>query len=400
MNPVHIVESARPEIDTMPIVARRHLRERLFTVSTGSHAGSHTGSGGIQINPPNASRANALRVGALVLLGAVAAGGLAFSASRSGPDDGAETSSSTPPVATVAADLNVNTVVQVPAPTVAPTTTTPAVVGSQDTPLLLPPERSRLDELAVNRKQLGGSSLLLRAPDLTTVSLRETDGIAPVTIPPDDHDDGGEATTPPIPPRQFAGFEVTQPGDPGTYDVSVPCGTLQVREGIGRLPFRPEIVELFNSMSLANGSIDITLPTGWGLIDVGPGADEFVLGIPAEVGGRNVTVTLTQYPNGSIAVAGFGDRQYAPVTFRGEQAWISRNPDVPGEFEIIGMLGTTAFSASARDIALSELDLVLQSLLPSSVEDWITRFGPLGATEDPDIRTCQQQPEFNVRQGS
>lgn len=401
MNPVHIVEAARPEVATMPVVARRHLRERLFDVSSGSRPGAHTGSDGLQVNSTNSTRANALRVGALVLLGLVAAGGLAYSASRSGPDDVDDNAASTTPIATIALNPNVNTVVQPPAPTIAPTTTTAPIAGSQDTPLLLPVERSRLDELQVERKQLGGSSMLLRAPDLTTISLREEDGIAPVPAQPaepDDQADSDATTVPTIAPRQFAGFEVTQPGDPGTYDVSVPCGTLEVREARGRLPFRPEIVDLFNSMSFTDGSIDITLPPGWGLIDISPSTDKFVLGIPAEVGGRNVSVMLTQYPNGGIAAAGYGDRQYAPATFRGEQAWISRNPDAPDEFELIGMLGTTAFSASASDIALSELDMILESLVPGSVDDWVARFGPLGSIEDPDIRTCRQQPVFNVRQ--
>jgi hypothetical protein len=199
-----------------------------------------------------------------------------------------------------------------------------------------------------------------------------------------------------VPPRIFGDVEVTQPGGAGVYDINVPCGSLQVREGLTSVAYRPEITQLFESMSLVDGSINIELPPGWDVISVGPSADEFVLGIPIEVAGRSSTITLTQYPGGSIAVAGFGDRQFAPITFRGQSSWISRNPETPSEFEIIGMLGTTAFSVRANDIAVVELEAVMATLIAGDIDAWIERFGPLAPGGDPDTRTCQQQPEFNI----
>lgn len=391
MNLVQIIESARPDIASMPPLARHHLRERLFDVTNERQLNP----AGLEVNTTNSRSTNALRIGALALIGAVGVGGLAYSASRdTGRAIDAEPIESTVPAS---GDPERSTVTVPPPPTVASTTTIPPLAGTAEAPLLLPEERTRLDELQVSRKQLGGSSLLLRTADLATIALRETDGVAPaVPVPTTTDPDEPIDTQPVLPPRQFGDFEVSLPGEPGVYDVRLPCGTLEVREGIGFLPYRPAITELFGSMSFDAGSIDIELPAGWSVISVGESTDEFVLGIPVDVNGRDVSIVLSQYPNGSLAVAGFGDKQFAPATFNDQPAWISRNREVPGQFELIGMLGTTAFSVETRDIALVELERVLARLQPGDVDEWVDRFGRLSVSPDPDIRGCQDQPEFNV----
>jgi hypothetical protein len=149
-------------------------------------------------------------------------------------------------------------------------------------------------------------------------------------------------------------------------------------------------------MSVTDGVINVVLPDGWQLISEGPSVNEFTFGLPVSVGVINTVVTLAQYPNGSIAAAAYGDRQYAPETFRGQPAWIHRSTSDPGAFDLVGMLGTTAFRVSARDIALVELEFVLSQLLSGDVDEWITRFGALPIETDPDIRTCSAQPSFNV----
>jgi hypothetical protein len=394
VNPLQIVEAARPEVRPIPNVARNHLRERLFDVASPRPRPAIA-----TVTSPNSTRANALRLGALVLLGLVGVGGLAYSASRGTGETGPVAPADTSRI-TIALEPEPAPVVEAPRPTTAPTTTAAPIAGSADTPLLLPPHRTRLDQLSVIRKQLGGSSLLLRAPDLTTISLREADGLAPVAPEPPTTEvvPDAEPVETIAPPRAFGDIVVTLPGDPGTYDVRVPCGSLELREGDGFLPFRPEVSALFESMSIVDGSIDIVLPDGWTVIDQGPAADEFLLGIPLDIAGRTVSVTLAQYPDGNLAVAGFASGQFGPATFRGQPAWISRDPEVPGKFEVIGMLGTTAFRVGARDIALTELEGAMATLIPGDVDDWIDRFGTLTATADPDVRVCQEQPTFNVIQ--
>jgi hypothetical protein len=393
VNPVQIVEAARPDVGPMHAGEQRHVRELLFDVAMRAE----TGHKPMEVRSPNTRRSNALRLAALGMLSAIAIGGLAFSASR---DTGTSLNQATPDTSperttTVTTEPERAVVIEPPRPTTAPTTTTIPIPGSAESPLLLPPERTRLDELTVTPMQLGGSTLMLRASDQTTIGLREADGLEPPAPEPPTTDETGE-TIPTIPPREFDGFTMSEPDKTGTYTATISCGSLTVAEGPGFLPFRLELNRLLQSMSVTNGMIDVPLPKGWQLISEGPSVNEFTFGLPVTVGGINIVVTLAQFPNGSIAEAAYGDRQYVPETFRGQPAWIHRSVDDPGAFDLVGMLGTTAFRVSARDIALVELEFVLSQLLSGDVDEWIRRFGALPIETDPDIRTCSAQPSFNV----
>jgi hypothetical protein len=393
VNPVQVVEAARPDVGPMPAAERRHVRELLFDVAMRAQ----TEHKPMEVRSPNTRRSNALRLGALGVLGALAVGGLAFSASR---DTGTSLNQPTPDTGperttTVTTEPERAIVIDPPRPTTAPTATKLAIPGSAESPLLLPPERTRLDELTVTPMQLGGSTLLLRASDLTTLGLREADGLKPPPPEPPTTEETGE-TIPTLPPREFNGFTVLAPDETGAYTANISCGSLTFAEGPGFVPFRPELNRLLQSVSITNGSIDIALPDGWQLISEGPSVNEFTFGLPVAVGGIDIVVTLTQYPKGSIAQAAYGDQQLTPATFRGQPAWIHRSPDDLGAFDLVGMLGTTAFRVSARDITLVELEFVLSQLLSGDVDEWIRRFGALPTETDPDIRTCSAQPSFSV----
>lgn len=394
MNPVQIVEAARPEVGTMPPIDRRHLRERIFDAAIRAQSDFAP----IDLASPNNRASNAARLAALALLGVAAIGGLAYSASRETPGSRATATPATEVGPSTTNEPTRNTLVQAPRPTIAPTTTMSPVPGSGDTPLLLPPERNRLDELTVVRARLGGSALLLRAPDLSTISLVEADGVVPAE--PEEPEEIPGETTPAtlLPPRQYAAVSVIPPGEetPGQYSVEVACGSVSVLDTAGRPAFRPEIDALFNSMRITNGVIDIELPDGWAAISGGPSTDEFVFGLPVDVGGRQVTIVVAQYPGGSLAVAGNDQRQYGPATFNGQPAWIHRDPEEPGVFTILTTVGTTAIRVSARDISMAETEAVINSLTPGDVDEWTNRFGTLPVDVDPDIRACSDQPEFNV----
>lgn len=392
MNPVQVVEAARPDVGPMPAVDRRHLREHLFDVAMRSQSDHQPH----ELASPNTRAANALRVGALALLGLSAIGGLAYSASRDTTGRTGSAATVTTVFTPTAADPTRNSVVQATRPTTAPTTTTPAVAGSAETPLLLPPERNRLDALRVTRAELGGSSLLLRAPDLSTISLREADGVVPEAEPPTTDAEG--VPVPTVAPLQFGDIDVLSAGDddPGRYDVAIACGSFTVRDVTDRSPFRPQLIELFEATRVDGGVISISLPDGWDLLSSGPSTDEFVFGLPVEIDGRQVTVTLAQFPSGSLAMAGYDGRKYAPATFNGQPAWIHRDLENPGAFDLISMVGTTAFRVSTHDIALTELESLITQLTPGDVDEWVSRFGALPVSSDPDIRTCQEQPEFVI----
>jgi hypothetical protein len=395
VNPVQVVEAARPEVGTMPAIDRRHLRERIFDVAMRSR----TEHAPVDVASPNTRAANALRLAALALLGAVAVGGLLYSASRETPGTRATETPPTDLSATSTSQPTRNTIAQAPAPTVAATTTMPPVAGSGETPLLLPPERNRLDALTVTRSQLGASALLLRAPDLSTISLFEVDGLAPaVPEEPDPDADSDTTTTTTLAPRRFAAVAVQQPQSdaPGEYRLEAACGTVTVLDVAGRPTFRPEIAQLFDAMRVNDGVVEIALPAGWGAISSGPSTDEFVFGLPVDIDGRNVTITLAQYPGGSIAVASNDQLQYSAATFNGQQAWLSRDQDDPDTFTLVSMVGTTAIRISASGISLAEAETVVAGLTPGDVDEWTNRFGTLPVDLDPDIRTCADQPEFRV----
>ena len=105
---------------------------------------------------------------------------------------------------------------------------------------------------------------------------------------------------------------------------------------------------------------------------------------------------VAQYPNGSVAVAGNDQRQYEPTTFNGQPAWISRDPEDPAAFTLLTTVGTTAIRVSTRDISLAETEQVLNGLTPGDVNEWTDRFGAIPVDPDPDIRSCADQPEFNI----
>jgi len=393
VNPIQIVAAARPDVGPMRADEQRHVRELLFDVAMRAQ----TGHKPMEVRSPNTRRSNALRLGALAVLGAVAIGGLAFSATR---DTGTSLNEATPDTSperatAVATEPERVAVIEPPRPTTAPTTTTPPIPGSAAYPLLLPPERTRLDELRVTPMRLGGSTLMLRAADLTTIELREADGVKSAAPKPPTTDEAGK-TIPTARLSKFDGFMLSEPNEAGAYTANISCGSLTIAEGPGFPPFRLELNRLLQSMSVADGAINVVLPDGWQLISEGPSVNEFTFGLPVLIGGINTVVTLAQYPNGSIAEAAYGDRQYVPETFRGQPAWIHWSASDPGAFDLVGMLGTTAFRVSSRDIALVELEFVVSQLLSGDVDEWITRFGALPVETDPDIRTCSAQPSFNV----
>lgn len=395
MNPVQIIEAARPEVGTMPPIERRHLRERIFDAAIRAQSELSP----VEVASPNNRVSNAARVAALALLGVAAIGGLAFSASR----DTSGAGGNQPPVTdntTTTSEPERITVIQPPRPTVAPTTTVAAVAGSEETPLLLPPERNRLDQLTVVRSRLGGSALLLRGPDLSTISLVEFDGVAPddevdaePTTAPDD-----ATTTTTAPLRQYGSVVVRPPDEetPGQYELQVECGSVTVLDAEGRAAFRPEIAELFESMQIVDGVITIDLPEGWAAISAGPSTDEFSFGLPVEIEGELVTITMAQYPGGSLAIAAVDQHQYGPATFNGQPAWIHRDVEDPGAFTVLTTVGTTAIQLSAHDISLSAAEAVVNGLTPGDVDEWTNRFGTLPVDVDPDIRACRAQPEFEL----
>ncbi len=397
INPVQVVEAARPEVGPMPTVERRHLRERIFDAAMRSR----TEHSPVEVNSPNNRAANLLRLAVLGLLGAAAIGGLFYSASRETAATEETETGTTSAFALPTTTVPGNTIHPVPPPTAAPTTTTPPRAGDPGTPLLLPPDRNRLDELKIDRADLGGSALMLQAPDLSIISLLEIDGLAPEPQAPSDDtvgDDPDATTTTTLAPRQFAGVLVEAPtaDAPGQYSVEVPCGSVTVYDLTGQPIFRPEIHDLFDLMRINGGVVEVNLPPGWTAISSGPTTDEFLFGLPVEFGDRQATITLTQYPGGSLAQAGLDQLPYGPATFNGQPALIYREPDRPEALEVVAMVGSTAIKLVTDDLSVAEAETVVNGLTPGTLDEWTNRFGTLPTEIDPDIRRCSDQPSFSL----
>lgn len=376
-NPLGVLEAAAPTVGPIPAFERARLREHLFELAADPRVSANT------TPPPPRPARPAARLLAVAGLGIVALAGLAFAGSRANdPAGGAGRADSDPiPAPTAAPNTAAPTIQATTGPT--SSTTTPAVAGSPTTPLLFPAERTRLNAVSHTKRSLGGSSALFRAPDLTTIAISERDGV---------RDDGRE------PARQIGSVEITTPEseDSHVYGIRLPCGSAWISDDVGAERFRPSVDELIRSISITDGIIDISLPAGWDLIDHGNSADRFELGIPVEADGEQHPVSFVQYPNGSIAVAGSSGRQFEPTTFRGQVAWLSRHPENPDDIEIVGMLGSTAFSLSSEGLTLRQLEVFVDSLVPGDALEWIARYGRLDSQPDLDIRACTQQPEFNI----
>ena len=383
------VQAVRPEVAPMPLADRRMIRETLFGVGhqDASHSiGERSASGAVVSTAPHGTRvplrSRPRSTGSLVrmvagLLVLAGIGAVAWIVLADDADD------SNAPAASVAATTEPTPENTPPPPTQPPFVRTGV---SRSAPLILPPSLLRVDEVTVTPPFPGSGSLLLTAPDGSLLWMAEFDGEAPDV-------DGLDV-------RQVGAIGIGVPRDRDesatpSYQILTPCGLVIVNDAPGATWDRPEIVSLFESMSVdGDATIDASLPAGFSVLDIGDATTSYAAVFRVPVFTDTRPARLVQIPNGPISQLTFGGRQLTPVTFLGGPAFLDSAPAVPELVSIFWQDGSTAFNISSAELNFADLESFVASLEPASTSDWSTRFDtPLPAPGQ--LATdCAPQPDF------
>lgn len=386
MNVFDTVLAVRPEIDPMPAAERSRIREALFGVGhddTTRSVRARSESGAVVSTAPHGTRAimtrrrrrsvmSALK-GVIGVVTTVAVGVVVWSLVS---DDG-EVDAPSETVAPAATEP-------------APSTTTPAPLRTPVTraePLLFPEEQLTTDEITIAPPAAGATSMLVAAPDDSTLWLSEFDG-DPAPIDNVDFRIIGSVGV---------GIPRDQPADAApSYQVLTPCGLVLVNDAPGAARDRPEAITLFESLSIdATATIGASLPDGFSIIDVGPWKAVYTVQfqVPGGDGGTDA-VRLVQIPDGSMAQLAFGGRQLASVTFLGEPAFVDSAPGVTGLVSIYWQDASTVFNVSSTDMDADGLAAFVGSLVAASPDEWSERFATPGAPAPAPGSACTPQPSF------
>lgn len=383
------IQALRPDVDPMPMDDRRMIRESLFGVghvdSTGNIR-SRSESGAVVSTAPHGSgrplrprsdrRGSVPRIAAgLLVLGSIGALGWSF---MTRPDD--EVSVST----TVATEPPAASTTASPPPTTEPPLVRTGVTA--ESPLVLPTTRLTAAEVSIDTASSNDSSAVLSAPDGSSLWITEVDG--------------AESGPFGLDVRQVGvidlGVEIGRDENTLTsYRPVVPCGFVLVNEGIGQPYDRPSTIELFESMSIDNqATIDVNLPTGWSLIDIGPTRTRYTTLFQVPGTEETDLVWFSQIPGGSIAqFAGDGQR-LAPTTFLGGPAFVDAGPFDPSTVSLYWRDGDTVFNVSSATLGAAQLADLVDMMEPVAIEEWEQRFG-VTADPLPEVDTsCSPQPNF------
>jgi hypothetical protein len=386
MNVFDTIHAVRPDVDPMPLVDRRMIRERLFGVGhdNGTRSfGARSASGAVVSTAPHGTRVplrrRPSRTGSIMkMMAGVAAVALVGATAwwvLSGRDDVAsETFVPTSPTTT-------------PASTTPPTTEPPFVrTGvSRTAPLVLPVSLLPVDDASIAPAASDSSTLLLTAPDGTTMWMAEFDGD----------------------PASVEGLEVRQVGAVGvgvatnsdatsvTYQLLTPCGVVVLNDGTGAPLYRPEVVALFESMSLdGNATIDVSLPAGFSVLDFGEAQATYSAQFQVPVFAETRAARLVQIPDGSISQLMFGGRQLAPTTFLGGPAFVDAAPTDPALVSVYWQDGSTVFNVSSTELTFEDLESFVDRTEPITADGWTQRFDvPVPEALAP-TSTCAPQPSF------
>lgn len=392
MSAIDVIESVRPEVDPLPLVERRMIREQLFGVGHGDvsrNITARSASGAVVSTAPRGTRALAAprtsargslaKVGAgMLLLAALGAVGWSFLER----DDDSVATGETP--ATTAAPTT-----QVPT-TVAATTTAPVVRTGVSAifPIALPPEELVVDSVDIAAPAPGSAAAIFQAPDDTNLWLAEIDG------------EPGNSEG--LDVRQVGTIEVGTAsdfvqGDSPSYQIQVPCGFVLLNDAPGRELFRPQLVALLESMSIDTGAtMDIALPDGWSVVAVGSSVNTFTAQLQAARGDETVPVAVSQAPGGSIAQLTFGGRQLRPTTFLGKPAYLDAAPFVAGSTSVFWRDADTVFNVRSDRLGPPDLERLVGSFEAVEPVDWERRFDQQVPAAPVLESECRPQPSFGT----
>ncbi len=390
MNVFDTIHAVRPEVDPMPLDKRRMIRESLFGIGHEDAArsfGARSESGAVVSTAPHGTRVSLRRrprvmgsivkmVAGIVAVGAIGAIGAIVWAMLSSDDGAVVPDASVPP--------SVATTVGSTAP---PSTGAPFVrTGvSRSAPLILPPSLLGVDEVAITPPILGSSTMLLTAPDGSLLWMAEFDGE----------------------PTGTDGLDVRQIGSVGigvprgseapavSYQLLTPCGLVVLNDAPGAPLDRPEIVSLFESMSLdGNATIDVSLPPGFSVFDIGQAQTGFTAQFQVPVFTETRAARLVQIPDGSISQLMFGGRQLAPATFLGGPAYVDAAPNDPALVSVYWQDGPTVFNVSSSELTYEDLESFVGTLEPATPDDWTIRFDAPVPEATASTSSCMPQPSF------
>ena len=180
-----------------------------------------------------------------------------------------------------------------------------------------------------------------------------------------------------------------------SYRLLTPCGLVVLNDVPGAPLDRPEIVAFFESMSIdANATIDVSLPAGYSVFDIGEGQPTYTAQFQVPVFTETRPARLVQIPDGSISQLMFGTRQLAPTTFLGGPAFVDVAPTDPALVSIYWQDGSTVFNVSSTALNFEDLESFVDTLEPATPEEWTRRFSSVLLESPPSDATCSPQPSF------
>lgn len=389
VNVFNTVYALRPDVAPMPLAERSRIRESLFGVGHGDATRSvraRSESGAVVSTAPHGTRANAPRrrrrrslgpvVKAALGLAALVAGGVVAWSFASDEETGTV---ALPAVSAVDSALDAT----IPVTTIGPPARTPV---TPDQPLLVPAADLAVDEITISPPAPGTSSMLVRAPDGTTLWLGEFDGeLAPVE--PLDFQVVGSIDV---------GVARDRPADASAaYQLSTPCGLVVVNDAPGTDVYRPEAVTFFESMTVGpDSTLDASFPAGFSIVDAGVWQTSYAarFAVPDDAAPR--FVRLVQIPNGSIAQLTFGGRQLTPTTFGGQPAFVDSAAEDPNLVSIFWKDADTSFNVSSTAMDATELESFVSSLEAASPAAWLERFSAAAPPAPSPTSSCTPQPSL------
>ncbi len=262
--------------------------------------------------------------------------------------------------------------------------------ASWDTPsamhaaLLLPPDDERIVDARQRPGWPGTESAVFLAPDRSVIGVQEGDG-PPLPLDLTDAREIGDVTVAPLEPD----------GTAPVYGIELACGFARVHDEDGRQPNRRLVTDLIEGMTLVRGTIGITPPRGWSLIDAGPGRDVFETQFTIGALGEDTVLTLVQSPGGSPASLMYGGRSFTPTEVDGERAWLHRSDDGSADIALVSTRGDTAYELRGSGVSPEDLSAAVGALVPETRAGWVERFGPL-ETADLDTTSCRRQPSLEI----
>ena len=171
------------------------------------------------------------------------------------------------------------------------------------------------------------------------------------------------------------------------YEVFRPCWYLRVADpttvdasGL----WRSAVVDLLATAQPGDANLAMALPAGWTSLGVGAPSPlyEVLLSVPTEDGGTT-TLTVSQGPGSNAAfTSGPARSGFVRGPFIGGPAWVSES-GVHASTVVMWERDGTSFRAEAEALTAHEIELVVDGMRTSTVDDWVERYGePRPSTED------------------